>query len=402
MTNSGQYDLVVVGGGPAGLASAIFAARKGKKTLLIEKESRLDLHPRGETLHHDPVLDEILGDGVMESLALSKTALREFYAPNPHEAEKITTRRKTPSLVFEWSRWIKAFETAMENLDIELLLQAEVVDVVESNGLVTGVVYRDAEGKEITVSGKAVFACDGHRSIVGGKYGIDYSNMNFPFVKSIVQNVDFENPGFKYFFVPAGSLEYAPGFPPSIIFLFPRDGKNCEAGLLVMAKSAKELGMDLPDSEEILAVWEKTKKHYPLLKDMLKNAETLFQETTALPMTGPVENVVPRKGVVVLGDAAGFVEISGGSGLVSSIKMAKFWSERICDELDRTSDPEALWSDEGIETFTREFKESDIYRHIVKVAKRNIASRKYLFVELSTGQRMMENWEQLRTMMTHG
>jgi flavin-dependent dehydrogenase len=394
-----QYDLVVVGAGPAGLASAIFAARKGKRTVLVEMESGLDLHPRGETLHHHPVLDDLLGNGVMESLALSKTALREFYAPNPFGPKRITTQRETPSIVFEWSQWIKAFEAAMENLDIKLVLQAEVVDVVENNGLVTGVVYRDSNGVKKTVSGKAVLACDGHRSAIGRKYGIKYANMNFPFVKSIFKNADFENPGFKYFFVPAGSLEYAPNFPPSIIFLFPRDGKNCEAGLLVMAKNARELGMDLPDSVELLTVWETTKKRYPLLKDMLKNADTVFQEMTALPMTGPIENVVPRKGVVLLGDAAGFVEISGGSGLVSSIRMAKFWTERICDALDCTDDPEVIWRDEAIKSFNREFRESEFYQQIAKITEQNIAFRKYLFVELNTRERMMGNWEQLRMMM---
>ncbi|MBT4265726.1 MAG: NAD(P)/FAD-dependent oxidoreductase [Deltaproteobacteria bacterium] len=399
MTTGEQYDLVVVGGGPAGLASAIFAARKGKRTVLIEKESRLDQHPRGETLHHHPVLDELLGDGVMESLTLSETALREFYAPDPFGSERITIQRETPSIVFEWSPWIKAFESAMENLDIELLLQAEVVDVVEIDGLVTGVVYRDSNGMETTVSGKAVLACDGHQSVIGRKYGIQYASMNFPFVKSILKNADFENPGFKYFFVPADSLEYAPGFPPSIIFLFPRDGKNCEAGLLVMANSARELGMDLPDTEELLTVWETMKKRYPLFKDMLKNADTLFQETTALPMTGSVENVVPRKGVVLLGDAAGFVEISGGSGLVSSLRMAKYWTEKICDALDRIDDPEVLWRDEAIERFNREFRESELSKHISEVAERNTASRKYLFVELNTRERMMENWELLRKMI---
>lgn len=394
-----QYDLVVVGGGPAGLASAIFAARKGKRIALLEMESRLDLHPRGETLHHHPVLDDLLGKGVMESLALSKTALREFYAPDPFGTKRITIQRETPSIVFEWSQWIKAFEAAMESLDIKFVLQAEVKDVVENNGLVTGVVYRNSNGGKTTVSGKAVLACDGHRSTIGRKYGIEYANMNFPFVKSIFKNADFENPGFKYFFVPAGSLEYAPDFPPAIIFLFPRGGKNCEAGLLVMAKSARELRMDLPDSAELLTVWEAMKKRYPLFKDILKNADGVFQEITALPMTGLVENVIPRKGVVLVGDAAGFVEISGGSGLVSSIRMAKFWTERICDALDCTDDPEVLWGDEAIKSFNREFKESEFYQHIAKTAEQNNAFMKYLFVELNTCERMMGNWEQLRMMM---
>jgi pyruvate/2-oxoglutarate dehydrogenase complex dihydrolipoamide dehydrogenase (E3) component len=33
----GEYDVIVVGGGPAGIGSAIAAANNGAKTLLIEK-----------------------------------------------------------------------------------------------------------------------------------------------------------------------------------------------------------------------------------------------------------------------------------------------------------------------------------------------------------------------------
>lgn len=40
-TNVNAYDVVVVGGGPAGIMSAIFASAKGAKVLLIEKNSKL-------------------------------------------------------------------------------------------------------------------------------------------------------------------------------------------------------------------------------------------------------------------------------------------------------------------------------------------------------------------------
>ena len=36
---SEMYDVVIIGGGPAGLAAAIYAGRAQRKTLLIEKGS---------------------------------------------------------------------------------------------------------------------------------------------------------------------------------------------------------------------------------------------------------------------------------------------------------------------------------------------------------------------------
>ncbi|WJQ83079.1 FAD-dependent oxidoreductase [Brevibacillus brevis] len=36
-----KYDVVIVGGGVAGLTTAIYAAKAGKQTIIIEKQDRL-------------------------------------------------------------------------------------------------------------------------------------------------------------------------------------------------------------------------------------------------------------------------------------------------------------------------------------------------------------------------
>ena len=34
-----MYDIIIIGGGPAGVSAGIYAASRGKKTLLIEKKN---------------------------------------------------------------------------------------------------------------------------------------------------------------------------------------------------------------------------------------------------------------------------------------------------------------------------------------------------------------------------
>ena len=41
ITNKGSYDIIVVGGGIAGVSAAVSAARCGKDVLLIEKQVNL-------------------------------------------------------------------------------------------------------------------------------------------------------------------------------------------------------------------------------------------------------------------------------------------------------------------------------------------------------------------------
>ena len=49
-----MYDLIVVGGGPAGMFAAITAAGQGSRVLLLEKNDRLGNLPHDETLRQVP------------------------------------------------------------------------------------------------------------------------------------------------------------------------------------------------------------------------------------------------------------------------------------------------------------------------------------------------------------
>ena len=66
-----RYDVVIVGGGPAGLAAALGARRAGAKTLLVEREARLG-----------GILKQCIHDGF--GLLLRGTALRLRICPPVH------------------------------------------------------------------------------------------------------------------------------------------------------------------------------------------------------------------------------------------------------------------------------------------------------------------------------
>lgn len=391
------YDIVISGAGPAGLSSAIFSARKGKRVLVIEKGANIGPEPRGETLHDDRVLSELFGYGVMESIALTKTAGREFHAPDTDKVIKLT--RKSPSIVFRWEEWINLFEEIINGLKIELRLNSEVTDLIIEHDFVKGVVYRDKAGKERRAFGRAVFGCDGHSSIIRHRLIPGYYRQNFPIIKCLMENGNFRTGGFKYWFVPAGNLDFARDFPPLIIFLFPGNGHNFETGILIQADNAEELGIAMPSHEEIMKVWTQIKDGYPVFSEMLKGGKIYYEKLTGIPMTGTVNNFIPVKGVILIGDSAGFVEVSGGSGLVPSIKAAKIWSEIICNALDSSDKPEELWSEPNLREFRRRFNKSEINRHIVKVAKGYNFFRRLMFVKWRTGENIMKKWWIVKLLM---
>lgn len=387
-----SYDFIFTGAGPAGLTGAILAARQGKRCLLIEKKKDLGLHPRGETLRPRPILDEVLGEGVMASLSIASTTLIEYFAPLPHEVEPIVLDMKVPNLTFEWHEWMQAFQRQVQELSVDLKLGAEVIDIVLDSGRVTGVKYLDTDGSEATATAEVIFASDGHSSLIGRELGVDYGDINYPIVKSQFSNARFDTSGLKFFFLPVGSMAFVPDFPPALAFLFPRDGSNCEVGLAVMTRAALKLGYELPGPDELLQAFKQLINHHPVISDMLKKASADLMETTMLPMGGPMEEVIPIGGVVLLGDAAGFVEISGGSGLVSSMESARFWVNMMIEQQANASGSGELWHAQNIKAMNKAYTASGIFRHNKAIADGSNASWDIMFTQLRTSQAIIKNW----------
>jgi flavin-dependent dehydrogenase len=194
-----------------------------------------------------------------------------------------------------------------------------------------------------------------------------------------MKNGNHKTKAFKYFLVPTGTLDYAPNFPPFIIFLFPRDEQNIETGMMILVDNAEQLGLQIPSVNEIMGVWVKLKNDYPIFSEMIGRASITYEDITAIPMTGPVPNYHPIPDLILLGDAAGFVEASGGSGLVASIKMAKYWVNVInSNEISVNSD--------------KKFRSSNLHKHIARVAKRYNGFRKFLYIRLTTAERIRKMW----------
>src|SRR4249920_3296227 len=131
-----KYDLVVIGGGPAGYVAAIKAAQLGKKVACVEKE-------RGG--------GTCLNWGCIPTKALLKNA--ELYHTLSHRAAEFGL--KIDGLSFDWEKIIGRSRKVSDKLcgGIEFLFKKNKVDYIRGTGKITApgkVEVTNKEGKTET------------------------------------------------------------------------------------------------------------------------------------------------------------------------------------------------------------------------------------------------------------
>jgi 2-polyprenyl-6-methoxyphenol hydroxylase-like FAD-dependent oxidoreductase len=161
-------DLLIVGGGPAGMMAGLLFARAGVNTLVLEKHGDFLRDFRGDTVH--PSTMEILHElGLLERfLERSHNRVAEARLRLAGREWKIgdLSRLKTPApfiaMMPQWDFLSFLREEAMAYPGFGLEMRAPVAGFVEEQGRVAGVRLED--GRELRA--RLTLAADGRASIV--------------------------------------------------------------------------------------------------------------------------------------------------------------------------------------------------------------------------------------------
>jgi len=399
LNNSRIYDFVIVGAGPAGLTASIVAAREGFKVVIVEKGEQAGPKPRGEGMGHYSIVDDILGKGFLSSIGIKSNGGRVWHSPG--NLQITTTYREYPHYFFEWRKFIDRFVEKAKEVGVDILLKSEVMEPIEKNGLCIGLKYKDSSSNINEVYGKAILDCSGYAGVIGRYYGVPYDKeINCPIIKCLVSDANIEineTPDLQFYFIGNGDLNYSPNFPPSVAYVFPLENKRLEVGLMLrMAQVPQMKTVIVPDDKEILTVWDNLKKNYPGFSEFFKTAKIDYEEVTALPNARMVNNFVPRPGVVLIGDSAGFINPFGSSGLYYSMEMAQFWVKNIAKKMKKE---ENVWNSENIEEYKTTFENYDLYKEVKGLYNLIGAFEYKIFNRLRTAEKINKKWDYISSLL---
>ena len=291
-----KYDVVVVGGGPAGSMAAWEAARGGVSVCMLEK-------------------DRDIGYPVRCGEAAGESGLRQFVEiEDSWIAEKITSvKLVSPNLTsvdidfaaetgYILNRRIFDYDLSRyaANAGAEVYTKAYVKNVLANNGEVNGVVL-DYLGEEKQIQAKIVIGADGLTSRVGRWAGLK-TLVRMKDMESAVQysvaNVDIE-PNKMIMYV---GMNHAPG---GYIWVFPKGKKFANIGIGISGKYSKH-----KSAQKYLD--EFMEREYP-------DAAILTTMCGGVPCAKPMEKPV-ADGIMLVGDAAHQINPMTGGGIVAGMK----------------------------------------------------------------------------------
>jgi digeranylgeranylglycerophospholipid reductase len=298
------YDVVVVGSGPAGGITALYAAKNGASVLILERDREIGLPVR--------CAEGISRKGLTQCLEPDERWIAnhieggKLYAPNGVSCELIV-EAIGDGFILERKIFDAAICQLAANAGADILTKADAYDLMWENGEICGVKFRHFTTPKI-VKANIVVGADGPESRIGRIASLK-TDLTLNDIESTAQyvltNISIEPQLCHFYF----GNELAPG---GYAWVFPKSQDLANVGIGVMQKRASG-----KSAKELLDKF--VVEHFP-------EAKVISFIAGAVPTAVTLDKITADH-LMLVGDAAHQVNPVTGGGLSNILAAGKIAGE---------------------------------------------------------------------------
>ncbi len=295
-----EYDVIVVGGGPAGSMAAKSAAGKGAKTVLLERDPNIGLPVRcGEGISVRNVSRFVKVDPRWVTAEIDGMIM---YSPDGTAIRVIEDNQM--GVILERVLFDRYLAEQAAEAGAETYTRCDVEGLIINEGVIEGVYYR-RYGEVHELRARVIIGADGVESRVGRWAGIKTQilprDLESGYQKTLT-NIDYDHLNCHFYF----GNEVAPG---GYLWIFPKGERTAGVGLGVEVKRCSP------------------GQAYQLLDDWIKyhfgNPAVIAELAGGIPCAKPLKQPF-ADGILLAGDAARHCNPLTGGGIYTAMVSGYF------------------------------------------------------------------------------
>lgn len=290
-----QRDIAIIGGGPAGLLSAISAAKKGVDVVLFESKDEIGKHEHCAGLLSIEGLRK-LGLSELPESVIQNRKIRGAFIYSPSGEKLKVEKPSTHAVVVDRAEFNRHLANIAESVGVEISLTSRVKRIKNNKDSLTLELGKQQNHKKINC--EVAILAEGRYPKLNSQVGLPTpSREKMVFASQyIIENIKNLDEEYVELYL---SSKYAPGF---FAWIIPIDDVRAKIGLAANTKNVGKL---------LKAFY--IQNHLVSLRT--KNAIIIKKMSGAIPLGSFIKRTYTER-VLVIGDAAGQTKPTTGGGVI--------------------------------------------------------------------------------------
>jgi len=310
-----RCDVLIIGAGPAGLATALTTSERGLETIVVEKNREIGYPIKTSAFSWNELAEKWIRN---ESSICQRQ--NRIYVNHITSRKDVTVNfGKTIAFTLNYDEFLQELANRCAEAGVRFWLDSNFLKpLVEGDYIVGGVVNHEGQEK-ITVISKVVVDCSGPNSVILRFLNSDYKEKEIGFgIEYEMANVNDLDEKMAYFFVGREVVPIGYGW------VFPTGKKRARIGVCSVYNTKEEV------DGRILDYFYNFFSDKSPISGMVRNATPISKHSGAYALAGIVDKPYGN-GYLVVGDAASQASPLLGEGIRYALEFGEYAGKTICE-----------------------------------------------------------------------